>query len=73
MNTSLILYLDAQIFMTAFNKCLLYLYNVLCELMRNMQYLLMKKLAMLKYDVKLWLWLTLFSLLCMNSQVGYYM
>ena len=59
--------------MTAFNKCLLYLYNVLCELMRNMQYLLMKKLAMLKYDVKLWLWLTLFSLLCMNSQVGYYM
>ena len=44
-NTSLILYLDAQIFMTAFNKCLLYLYNVLCELMRNMQYLLMKKLA----------------------------
>ena len=58
--------------MTAFNKCLLYLYNVLCELMRNMQYLLMKKLAMLKYDVKLWLWLTLFSLLCMNSQVGYY-
>ena len=59
--------------MTAFNKCLLYLYNVLCELMRNMQYLLMNKLAMLKYDVKLWLLLTLISLLCMNSQVGYYM
>ena len=59
--------------MTAFNKCLFYLYNVLCELMRNMQYLLMNKLAMLKYDVKLWLLLTLISLLCMNSQVGYYM